>query len=689
MSNKITVDGLTPVSVVDNGNKFDVNVWNRTYHIANSPFFSSILSGGKEVLASPIRLAGTCFGRKIEWEDFENLEMADATDKSVSFVQTTKFRELFLNTSITLEYDGFTKCGITLVPQGWHAGKVYGDTNNQEESLVLNKLWLEIPLKKEFAKFYHINPSGGTIIDGIPTTGNANLMAMDYIPEKSLALPFKNTFYLGNDYTGLSLMFESEQGWNIENKNKVIECINQEDCILVRVHFLDEEHYHWHNKGGFNGGYLFPIHFEFGLQATPVKPFPENQFATKAFHLGEPTIITPNGKLLALEEPLKDYDSDEMLIDVLKKSGVNIIHVHETWNDIQNSLLLTKESSERLKKIVKLAHERGMKVAPYFSWDISFLSPLIDMNYERYKRDWDENHYDFMHGYHTRLPYQRTYPTCCNSEYGELYLEGIARLMDEYHFDGIYLDGTYFIAPCMNEKHGCGYRDEKGNLRLKAPIFAKRKMLEKLHDIVHSRGGIINIHTANTFPVPFLAFADSVWDGETIQPYLVRAKLDSVPDGHFRAMYTGVPLGIPVNTIIYTNLPVWTFHHSISTILPFGVLPKASTLDASGGLDEIAQIWRVYDKYEVSKCEFKPYYENGVKVSNNNVKVSYYEGKDGILAIIANSAKYPTGDTEVVLEGKFKNAVDTMTDKKLELIDGNKLSVNFEYYDYLLVRLEK
>ena len=58
MVDKIVVDGLTPVEAKKIGKNYEAKVWNRTYTIGENPFFSSILTGGDEVLAGPMRLVG-------------------------------------------------------------------------------------------------------------------------------------------------------------------------------------------------------------------------------------------------------------------------------------------------------------------------------------------------------------------------------------------------------------------------------------------------------------------------------------------------------------------------------------------------------------------------------------------------------------------------------------------------------
>ena len=61
----------------------------------------------------------------------------------------------------------------------------------------------------------------------------------------------------------------------------------------------------------------------------------------------------------------------------------------------------------------------------------------------------------------------------------------------------------------------------------------------------------------------------------------------------------------------------------------------------------------------------------------------------GILAVVANHYRQPSGKTDVVLNGKFKSAVDKITGEKVDLLDGNKFSVEFETFDYKIVELKK
>ena len=700
MVDKIVVDGLTPVEAKKIGKNYEAKVWNRTYTIGENPFFSSILTGGDEVLAGPMRLVGKQNDKDIVWENFKNFNMVDESEKYQTFCQTASNGLLYLNTTIKVFYDGAVKCTVKITPTGIRPEV----PKYTEDNIILDKLWLEIPLKKEFAKMYHVYPQYEPIlIDGAPSADYWVMQAfksLDFVPKKSIATKFKHNFYLGNDHTGISFFFENCKGWTPADENHVMELFVNDDDVVLRIHFLDSEHEYWRKKCEWKGFYVYPIKFEFGMQATPVKPFPKNPFTENNYHdrgafhhldgrVDETLFLPPNTKLGNPTEAPTTYSVDstnkedaEILIDRLKRCGVNTVYVHEAWNDLQNSVFLTKDTADRLKRMVEAAHSRGMKLIPYFGFELSELSPLGDDLEEYQVIGVDENYCDSQWN---RRPFQKDYRICYKSNISRIWLDGIAKLMDEYHFDGLYLDGTFSPRFCKNERHGCGWRDSNGKLHGNYPIWALRDMLEELHDIVHSRGGTINAHTGNAFSVPTVAFADSLWDGEPIQGYFKSGKVEEMPEGHIRSMYAGRNLGVPVYMICTTNA-TWTFHNACTCVIPYGLLPKPQTIE---GLDEMEKVWKVYNAVPMEEATFKAYYENEVNVSNNSVKVSYFDYDKAIMAIVANMKKANSGKVEVEFGGTFKSAVNKITGEKLDLIDGNKIIVEYDDFDYSLIELVK
>lgn len=52
-----------------------------------------------------------------------------------------------------------------------------------------------------------------------------------------------------------------------------------------------------------------------------------------------------------------------------------MIVLHEKWNSIQNHWDTNSEERQNNKKLVYEAHKRGMRIIPYFGYEISTAAP--------------------------------------------------------------------------------------------------------------------------------------------------------------------------------------------------------------------------------------------------------------------------------------------------------------------------
>ena len=101
------IKSLTPIKTKTNGNECKINVWNRTYTLSSAPFFSSIISGGKELLASPMRIVGEENGKPFVFEDITNAPMhTNKSEESVTVSQYMHTARFIFNNSLKADYDG-------------------------------------------------------------------------------------------------------------------------------------------------------------------------------------------------------------------------------------------------------------------------------------------------------------------------------------------------------------------------------------------------------------------------------------------------------------------------------------------------------------------------------------------------------------------------------------------------------
>lgn len=669
-----------PMTYKEERGKVAVQMWGRKYTSGSRSFLESIMSQDKEILANPIRIVGTENGKEIKWGEFTNLIMNNSDENAVSIVSSAQSDAFVLNVSMNTEYDGCIDLGLTIVPQGTRPGKIMGIDVGQKTEYSLERLWLEIPLKHEIAKLYHVFPNGNFIVNGETVKAHGFKQAGELAENMQMA--FKEQIFIGNDDVGICVFAESDKDRQVKDEEKAVECIKKDDEYLLRIRLLDSEPIKWKDKSIANGMHSVPLSYRMGIIATPLKPFPQNPYKEKAVHIDcfkkIPTDMQYDEFLLSPFE-----DTDEIVLDRIKRLGVGTLYLHEKWNDLQNSPFLTKRTAERAKTIIKEAHKRNIKVIPYFGYEISTLSPYWSKLGDGVMKKEAETNSTLQW---FRYPSQRAPRVCFNTEWQDIFVENIEKIFDELDFDGIYLDSAVFPWSCANESHGCGYRDENGKLHNTYTIWAVRNLMKRLYKICEKHGGILNNHTCGSFNIASMSFCHSLWEGETIQQPLMIGEINKLPDGYYRSVINGQKFGLPVNMLCYSNPPEWTFSKALSQALLFGCLPKPN--DVGEPLDEMASVWNLFDKFSFDGNQTWHYYfeNNKFSSSDDKIKISYYKNGSKYLLICCNAVNKEVNADIIFKESNFKiiSAVNASEDK----FNGQILNEKFEGFGYKLLLAE-
>ncbi|MGB9596341.1 MAG: glycoside hydrolase domain-containing protein [Candidatus Poribacteria bacterium] len=632
----------TDVMVQETEQFIDIEVWGRKYRFAESPLPTEIITQDEKVLASPIRLVGIVNGNKILWER-KGISLFNNNKTQATLFGWQANNSLIINITTQIEYDGMMRIDMVIMPQEGSSQKI-------------NNLYLEIPLVKDRATLYHYWPG---------RWGSAENSGA--IPEDGMTLPFRPFVWLGWEEGGLSWFTESDKGWQPKDGNRYIEITKQGDEVILRLLMLESE------------PRRLPLTFTFGLQATPIKPIPKFFYDWHICHGGNYGIE---------KRPIQE-GSSETVLDKMAELGVKTLVFHEHWTPIQNYWETTHKSE--LRQLITECHKRGIKLLLYFGYEISTLAP-----------EWGKLSDDVLvkttqgnvtGGYH-RQPEQRDYIVCYNSVWQDHFVNGIAKAIERYGFDGVYLDGTIEPWACANERHGCGYRDVEGNLKPTYPIFAVRNLMKRLYVLIHPKGGLVNPHQSTCCVTPTLAFCDSYWDGEQFGGgELADGTLKKLPLSAFRAEFMGKNFGVPCEFLVYEKPPHWTYEHALAFTLLHDVLVRPGGFGKQ--LELISAIWKAMSDFGVGEAKWYPYWRNQQFITTNSesIKVSFYVKNNEVLLVASNlSQEEIQGQISIEskvlkLENTFTSANDAITGEQIKL-ENNTLYLSMAPMRAILVKMK-
>jgi len=201
-------------------------------------------------------------------------------------------------------------------------------------------------------------------------------------------------------------------------------------------------------------------------------------------------------------------DYDRKLIRELAERGVQLIQVHEDWNDAARYYGADKFNApdkQGMKDFVALCHSYGIKVIAYvssgyfqetdpdFCEDFTATDETLAMNYFKYRKG--------NHG---------------NAAWREYIIPKTIYVMEEYGFDGIFNDWGYD-----------GYSVYGGMPEYDADL---EDLLSILYSEVKKRGGIYKMHCdRNNQPPCRDKVYDYLWIGEWVENSPVGAGKDYVP----------------------------------------------------------------------------------------------------------------------------------------------------------------
>ena len=220
--------------------------WGRVYRFGATPFPTEVVTAGKDVLAGPVELRAVVGGKAVRWVGDHGhwVERSPALAVRRSAASGGGLR---LEGTSLLEYDGMLRMDFDVVPDG---------------AVEVDSLSFVVPLAAEHATLYHFWP--GRWGSGYNSGG---------VPAKGMDLPFKPFVWLGDEERGLGWFSESDQGWSPKEASRAITVRREGNATVLRCDLI-----------GKSIRLTRPLHYTFGLHATPVKPIPRDWHEQRIAH---------------------------------------------------------------------------------------------------------------------------------------------------------------------------------------------------------------------------------------------------------------------------------------------------------------------------------------------------------------------------------------------------------------------
>lgn len=574
---------FTPVEVMP-GAEPALGVWGRNYRFGRQALLSQITSGGQPLLAAPAEILAQVGGLAVKWPA-ANPEVLSQTPSQVRLKQTWQAGTLQLTVDWTLHYDGFLECQWSLNPL---------------TATTLDSLAVELPLPVTRDQFLYTWP--------VDRSGS---------PSAPFNSRFKPILWLGNDQRGLSWFSESDQDYDLAEPDHAITTRLDGDRVVLRITQVD--HPVALSKGQSRS-------YWFALQATPLKPFRND--------LWQQRIVRNPWYGYSLDMPDKQVDG-QPAFEHFQQAGARAMLVLRWWDAFSYTSPLGHEAE--FKRLVTECHAHGLKVVPYIGgFLLSEKAPEWSaFAHNMAKSPWQNFPINRMPG----MASQNTVIVCHHSDWQDFLVDGVARLVDEYDVDGIYLDTTCLPWACRNAEHGCGYTAVNGTQHETYPIRAIRTTFQRMYAAVKARkpDGLVDLHVYDAMNSAALAYATSYWNGEQL-PRGWGKDPRNLSLGRFRTEFAGRNWGVPSDLLYYVVGNVraatgWALLHDVPT-----------RVENLKDLELSSKLWRLREQFGCEQAEFLPYYRNQQEVATNaeRLLVSLYRHQGhGVLVVAANLESEP------------------------------------------------
>ena len=243
-TDRIIIPPFKPL-VVDQA-KREIHALQTGYRI-NGAFWDAVYAQGKNILAAPVECT-------IDGGKFSPLatRLISAEPDKVVYESDVEYKTLKLTVVHEYDYDGLCKTTLKFKPSA---------------KIEIKELYLDIPLKKEYAKLFYPcagirDMSIGALPEGSGVVWEGSMKPVSsYLGWSGNWRPW---FWFGEIYKGICWFAEDQNNWHVDRKRSVQKFIRTGDAAILRIELINRP-----------SQLEAPFDIVMGFQPTPVKPRPE------------------------------------------------------------------------------------------------------------------------------------------------------------------------------------------------------------------------------------------------------------------------------------------------------------------------------------------------------------------------------------------------------------------------------
>jgi len=568
------------------GNK--IECLNRVYDFGKTGFPVAITSQGKNLLGSNgMFFDGASNGKRFKWTT-TNTKVIKKSKSTIELLREEKSNNITMSSKVSCDFDGMIRFDVTFKPN--------------TKDVNINKLSLKIPIPKELAKlrYNYAYTFGGGPGFVMPTEKSMiGKLEMPY------SIPFMPGVWIGDANKGISWFAEGKKDWNQQIKDKAIEIVEINGDAVLIVNFIDTDTKL--NK---------PVTYTFGIQATPVKPFPR----PKDWLTYRPVEMTNNKLFFCGWGGGTKWQGFPVIGDHTLKSGDP-----KEFDD--------KSFIEELKTL----RARGLTLPMY----LNPATAVTDMPELVYYRDEWKNIPEIVTGTDSG---QEIILVCARDKnWQDLYIKRLSEFMNKYDVDGTYMDWSY-IQRCSNAEHGCGYEKPDGTREPTWPIFAYHELHKRIYKVMKKAKPnspfVTLAHPVGSMNMPHSNFWDAYVEGEYINVDIRGPKYNNdytafyTPE-RFTAEYNGRNWGSVPLFMAYVTTPAES-----RTVFAYALMTGAIVWPAYLDWNTQTSTWEALDRFGVDNItEFLPYWDNKGAVKwtgNDKTFITTYKNKTKSLLVVSN-----------------------------------------------------